>query len=154
MDEVIKILTAKNKTIATMESCTGGALANSITDIPGASEVFRFGAITYANEFKIKMGVDSQIIAKYSVYSPEVARDMSKTIATFADANYGVGITGKLNRGDRFNPTGDDSQVFISIYDQNQEKFYEFSLQVPYSSRKQNKDFIIREITKKLLTII
>ena len=154
MDEVIKILTAKNKTIATMESCTGGALANSITDIPGASEVFRFGAITYANEFKIKMGVDSQIIAKYSVYSPEVARDMSKTIATFADANYGVGITGKLNRVDRFNPSGDDSQVFISIYDQNQEKFYEFSLQVPYSSRKQNKDFIIREITKKLLTII
>ena len=154
MDEVIKILTAKNKTIATMESCTGGALANSITDIPGASEVFRFGAITYAHEFKIKMGVDSQIIAKYSVYSPEVARDMSKTIATFADANYGVGITGKLNRVDRFNPTGDDSQVFISIYDQNQEKFYEFSLQVPYSSRKQNKDFIIREITKKLLTII
>ena len=154
MDEVIKILTAKNKTIATMESCTGGALANSITDIPGASEVFRFGAITYANEFKIKMGVDSQIIAKYSVYSPEVARDMSKTIATFADANYGVGITGKLNRVDRFNPSCDDSQVFISIYDQNQEKFYEFSLQVPYSSRKQNKDFIIREITKKLLTII
>ena len=154
MDEVIKILTAKNKTIATMESCTGGALANSITDIPGASEVFRFGAITYANEFKIKMGVDSQIIAKYSVYSPKVARDMSKTIATFADANYGVGITGKLNRVDRFNPSGDDSQVFISIYDQNQEKFYEFSLQVPYSSRKQNKDFIIREITKKLLTII
>ena len=154
MDEVIKILTAKNKTIATMESCTGGALANSITDIPGASEVFRFGAITYANEFKIKMGVDSQIIAKYSVYSPEVARDMSKTIATFADANYGVGITGKLNRVDRFNPSGDDSQVFISIYDQNQEKFYEFSLQVPYNSRKQNKDFIIREITKKLLTII
>ncbi len=154
MDEVIKILTKKNKTIAVMESCTGGALANSITDIPGASEVFRFGAITYANEFKIKMGVDSQIIAKYSVYSPEVARDMSKTIATFADANYGVGITGKLNRVDRFNPSGDDSQVFISIYDQNQEKFYEFSLQVPYSSRKQNKDFIIREITKKLLTII
>lgn len=154
MDEVIKILTKKNKTIAVMESCTGGALANSITDIPGASEVFRFGAITYANEFKIKMGVDSQIIAKYSVYSPKVARDMSKTIATFADANYGVGITGKLNRVDRFNPSGDDSQVFISIYDQNQEKFYEFSLQVPYSSRKQNKDFIIREITKKLLTII
>ena len=154
MDEVIKILTKKNKTIAVMESCTGGALANSITDIPGASEVFRFGAITYANEFKIKMGVDSQIIAKYSVYSPEVAMDMSKTIATFADANYGVGITGKLNRVDRFNPSGDDSQVFISIYDQNQEKFYEFSLQVPYSSRKQNKDFIIREITKKLLTII
>ena len=154
MDEVIKILTKKNKTIAVMESCTGGALANSITDIPGASEVFRFGAITYANEFKIKMGVDSQIIAKYSVYSPEVARDMSKTIATFANANYGVGITGKLNRVDRFNPTGDDSQVFISIYDYDNQKFYEITLQVPYSSRKQNKDFIIREITKKLLTII
>ena len=154
MDEVIKILTAKNKTIATMESCTGGALANSITDIPGASEVFRFGAITYANEFKIKMGVDSQVIEKYSVYSMETAIEMSTNIAKFANANYGIGITGKLNRVDRFNNAGADNQIFISIYDCDNNQYYNFDLLATKKDRKENKDLIITEIAKKLLTII
>lgn len=43
-----------------MESCTGGALVNAITNIPGASEVLKFSAVTYSNEYKIKLGVDSK----------------------------------------------------------------------------------------------
>ena len=54
MEEIIKKLTELSKTIATMESCTGGAVANSITNIEGASLVFKFGAVTYSNEYKIK----------------------------------------------------------------------------------------------------
>ena len=54
---LIKELTDMNKTISTMESCTGGALVNEITNIPGASEVIMFSAVTYSNEYKIKMGV-------------------------------------------------------------------------------------------------
>ena len=53
--EIIKILTEKNKTISTMESCTGGGVANAITNIEGASEVLKFSAVTYSNEYKIKM---------------------------------------------------------------------------------------------------
>ena len=108
MDEVIKLLTAKNKTIATMESCTGGGVVNAITNIEGASEVLKFSAVTYSNEYKIKMGVSSQIIDKYSVYSMETAIEMSTNISKFTNANYGIGITGKLNRVDRFNPEGQD----------------------------------------------
>ena len=52
MNEVIKLLTEKNKTISTMESCTGGGIANAITNIEGSSEVFKFGAVTYSNENK------------------------------------------------------------------------------------------------------
>ena len=59
MEEIIKKLTKLDKTISTMESCTGGGLANAITNIEGASEVFKYGAVTYSNEFKIKMGVSS-----------------------------------------------------------------------------------------------
>mgnify|MGYP005776120691 FL=1 len=154
MDEVIKLLTAKNKTIATMESCTGGGVVNAITNIEGASEVLKFSAVTYSNEFKIKMGVDSQIIAKYSVYSMETAVEMSTNIAKFANANYGIGITGKLNRIDRFNKAGKNNQIFVSIFDKDNNKYYNFDLLATKQTRKENKDLIITEIAKNLLTII
>ena len=73
-----------------MESCTGGGVVNAITNIEGASEVLKFSAITYSNEFKIKMGVDSNIIDKYSVYSIETAMEMSKNISKFSNSNYGI----------------------------------------------------------------
>ena len=81
MFDVVKILTQRKETIATMESCSGGAIVNSITNIPGASEVLKFSAVTYANEFKIKMGVLKETIDKYSVYSMAVAKEMSKNIS-------------------------------------------------------------------------
>ena len=80
MEEVVKRLIDKNKTISTMESCTGGGVANAITNVEGASEVLKFNAVTYSNEFKIKMGVSSSVIDKYSVYSAETAMEMSKNI--------------------------------------------------------------------------
>lgn len=97
MKEVIEKLKENNKTISTMESCTGGALVNAITDIEGASDVIKFSAVTYSNDFKIKMGVLKETINKYSVYSLEVAKEMSEQISIFTNSNYGVGITGKLN---------------------------------------------------------
>lgn len=154
MDEVVRVLTEKHKTIATMESCTGGGVVNAITNIEGASEVLKFSAVTYSNEYKIKMGVDSQIIDKYSVYSMETAIEMSTNISKFANANYGIGITGKLNRIDRFNPEGQDNQIFVSIYDVDNNKYYNFDLLATKPTRKENKDLIITEIVKKLLTII
>ena len=67
MKEVVELLNKNNKTISTMESCTGGGVANAITNIEGSSSIFMFGAVTYSNEYKIKMGVDQNIIEKYSV---------------------------------------------------------------------------------------
>ena len=154
MDKVVKLLTDKHKTIATMESCTGGAVVNDITNIEGASEVLKFSAVTYSNEFKIKMGVDSHIIEKYSVYSMETAMEMSKNISIFANSNYGIGITGKLNRVDKFNLSGKDNQVFISIYDKDNSKYYNFDSYATKMNRRENKELIITEIIKKLLTII
>ena len=55
MEDVVNKLKEKNKTIATMESCTGGGVANAITNVPGASEIILFSAVTYSNEYKIKM---------------------------------------------------------------------------------------------------
>lgn len=154
MKEVIKKLERLNKTIATMESCTGGGVVNYITNIPGASAVLKFSAITYSNEYKIKMGVSEDIIDKYSVYSMEVAKEMSKNISIFADSDYGIGITGKLNRIDKNNPYGDDNTVFISIYDRENNKYIDEVLSVFNKTREENKDIVIRKVVKILKSLV
>ena len=151
---VVKILTEKRKTISTMESCTGGGVANAITNIEGASHVLKFSAVTYSNEFKIKMGVDSKVIDNYSVYSMETAIEMSKNISKFTNSNYGVGITGKLNRIDTNNPYEKENIVYISIYDKDNDKYYNDSIEVAKCNRKLNKDEVINLIMDNLLKIV
>lgn len=152
--KLVQKLTDKNKTISSMESCTGGAFANSITNIEGASNILKFSAVTYSNEFKIKMGVSKDIIEKYTVYSNETAIEMSKKISEFTDSDYGIGITGKLNRKDEYNNYGNDNQVFISIYDKENNKYYSFDLFVELPTRSENKNLVIDKITDELLKIV
>lgn len=155
LEEIVKILTKQNKTISTMESCTGGALANAITNIPGDSEILKFSAVTYSNEFKIKMGVPKEIIDTYSVYSIETAIEMSKKISEFTNSNYGIGITGKLNRVDPHNLSGDDnSTVYFNIYNKDNNTNYNGSLKVTKETRKENKEEVINLIVDKLYEII
>lgn len=155
LEEIVKILTEQNKTVSTMESCTGGALANAITNIPGASEILKFSAVTYSNEFKIKMGVPKEIIDTYSVYSIETAIEMSKKISEFTNSNYGIGITGKLNRVDPHNLSGDDnSTVYFNIYNKDNNTNYNGSLKVTKETRKENKEEVINLIVDKLYEII
>lgn len=154
LEEIVKILTEQNKTVSTMESCTGGALANAITNIPGASEILKFSAVTYSNEFKIKMGVPKEIIETYSVYSIETAIEMSKKISEFTNSNYGIGITGKLNRVDPHNLFGDNSTVYFSIYNKDNNTNYNGSLKVTKETRKENKEEVINLIVDKLYEII
>ena len=122
MERVVEKLIKNNKTISTMESCTGGAIANAITNIPNASKVINFSAITYSNEYKIKMGVSEELINKYSVYSMEVANAMSKSIVNYTNSNYGVGVTGKLKKIDENNLFGEDDIVYLSIYDKDNDQ--------------------------------
>lgn len=154
MQEVIKLLTEKNKTIATMESCTGGGVVNAITNIEGASDVLKVSIVTYSNEYKIKFGVSSDIIDKYSVYSMEVAKEMALNISKIADANYGIGITGKLNRVDKNNPYGSDNTVYVSIYDKDNDKYYDFTVKATESTRALNKELIINKIVDKIIVVL
>ena len=154
MKEIVELLIKKHKTIATMESCTGGFIASSITDIEGASEVLRFSAITYSNEYKIKLGVSAKTIDTYSVYSMNVAREMAKNISEFAQSDYGIGITGKINRKDENNLFGDDNKIFYSIYDKENDKFYDFTLVAIDDTRFNNKVMIKNEIAESLLNVL
>ena len=154
MKEIVQLFIDKKKTIATMESCTGGGVSNAITNIEGASEILKFSAVTYSNEYKIKMGVSEEVINKYSVYSEECSIEMSKNISMFAGSDFGVGITGKLNRVDINNPFGKDNVVFISIYDKENDKFYNESIEATLGSRLENKELVIKKIIAMMKDIL
>ena len=154
MKEIVEILTKNKETISTMESCTGGAIVNEITNIPGASEVIKCSVITYANEYKIKMGVKKETIDKYTVYSEEVANEMSKQISKYTDSDYGIGITGKLNRADVNNPYVSDNLVYISVYSKKEDKYYNATTECTCENRKDNKELVIMTVVYLLKTII
>lgn len=154
MKKVVDQLITRKETIATMESCTGGGVANAITNIPGASEVLKFSAVTYSNEYKIKMGVNASTIDTYSVYSMEVACEMSKQISLFANSTYGVGVTGKIDRQDPNNLRGDVNTIFVSIYNSNTENYETKKIELPLLSRSECKGIIIDAIEKLILSIL
>ena len=93
MEKIIKVLRKRHWTIGVMESCTGGAVANCITNIPGVSDVFGEGQVTYSIDSKIKAGVDRKIIEEFGVFSKETAEEMARKIKS----DIGVGVTGNLN---------------------------------------------------------
>lgn len=154
MEELVKLLIEKEKTISLMESCTGGGISNAITNIPDASKVIKFSAVTYSNEFKIKMGVSESIINQYTVYSMEVAREMAKTISLYTSSSYGVGVTGKLKKSDPNNPFGADDIVYLSIYDSDNKENYDIKINLTHGTRRDNKEEIIHYFVDKMLEIL
>lgn len=154
MKEIIEKLIFNEETVSTMESCTGGMLANEITNVPNASLIFKFGAVTYSNEFKIKMNVSSELIQKYSVYSMEVAKEMSYQISKLTNSDYGIGVTGKLMCQDINNNYGEDNMVFFVIYDKKKNVYHEGKVIVETNDRIINKDKVIQEIVHKFKSIL
>ena len=117
--KIVEELKKQNKTIAFMESCTGGFLANCITNISGASNVLKVSLVTYSSAYKEKFGVDKNIIEKYTVYSSKVARQMAKKISEFAKSDIGVGITGELG-----NTINKEPKIYYAIYLVQEKKIY------------------------------
>ncbi|HJX70047.1 MAG TPA: nicotinamide-nucleotide amidohydrolase family protein, partial [Dehalococcoidia bacterium] len=88
------LLAEKGLTLATMESFTGGFLANTLTDALKSSAYYKGGIIAYSNEAKITLGVDAQLIAQFGAISAEVAEAMAIAARKLLIVNIGVGITG------------------------------------------------------------
>ena len=108
-ETLVHTLKEKGLTIATAESCTGGMIAQRLTNVSGASEVFGFGFVTYWEQAKAKMvGVDPAAIAKYNVVSAPVAAQMALGAAEAAGADIAVSVTGLAgpNGGDAVRPVG------------------------------------------------
>jgi nicotinamide-nucleotide amidase len=92
---VVNRLAHLRMTLAIAESCTGGLLANRITNVPGASVVFLEGFVTYSNEAKIRsINVPESLLTAHGAVSDPVARAMAEGAAAKAGADFGIGITG------------------------------------------------------------
>jgi nicotinamide-nucleotide amidase len=92
---VVKLLKQQKETLATAESCTGGLIANRITNIPGASEVFLAGYVTYANSSKTDvLRVDPKLIEQHGAVSQTVARAMAEGARARQASTYGLATTG------------------------------------------------------------
>ena len=81
-------------TLATMESCTGGLLASTITDVAGSSDYFKGGLVAYTVEMKAAFGVDRALLAEKGTVDPEVAAAMAAAARSRLEADIGIGITG------------------------------------------------------------
>ena len=93
-NSVGQLLRRRGLTLATMESCTGGLLADSITNVAGSSGYFKGGIVSYTNELKIAYGVPARLIEEYGAVSAQVAETMAEAVRIELDADYGLGITG------------------------------------------------------------
>lgn len=115
VDQVSRLFKEQNKTLATAESCTGGKIANLITEIPGASQFFKGSTITYATASKVDiLGIDEALIDKYSVVSHEVAQAMAVAAKKKFNSDYAIATTGNAgpSKGDSDAPVG---TVYIGI---------------------------------------
>ncbi|WP_306568845.1 competence/damage-inducible protein A [Faecalispora jeddahensis] len=91
----VNLLSERKMTIATAESCSGGLLAKRITDIPGSSQVFEMGAVTYANRIKtLLLDVPEELLEKHGAVSEEVAAAMAEGVRKKSGSDIGIGITG------------------------------------------------------------
>jgi nicotinamide-nucleotide amidase len=94
-DIVVELLTANKATLAIAESCTGGLLANRITDVPGSSLVLLEGNVTYSNEAKMRtLGVSEELLSGVGAVSKEVARAMAEGALQRSETTYALSTTG------------------------------------------------------------
>ena len=139
IEKILEILRKRHWSIGVMESCTGGALANAVTNIPGSSDVFNGGLVTYSNEAKIRAGVEEKMIKENGVYSMNVAEDMARKV----EGNVGVGVTGNL-----------PGEVFVVIRIGNEVERMKLEVEIEDKDRVKARKGMKVEVVKKTVEMI
>src|SRR5207248_3978525 len=97
---LVRLLSGRNQTLALAESCTGGYIANRLTNVPGASAVLLAGLVTYSNEAKQKLlGVRAETLSADGDVSEPVAREMAEGARARTGADYALSVTGVAGPG-------------------------------------------------------
>src|ERR1044071_4968896 len=101
MEEVVgRRLAMTQFTVAVAESCTGGLIAQRLTNVPGSSRYFHEGVVTYSNDAKVRLlGVDKKMIREFGAVSQQVARDMARGFRHKAKSDFGLAVTGIAGPG-------------------------------------------------------
>ena len=152
-ESIGKLLTEKNLTIATVESCTGGLLSSKLTDVSGSSNYVKLNLVTYSNEAKRKMlGVPKHIIEVFGAVSEECAYDMAKGLYKLTKADICVSTTGIAG------PTGGSIDkpvglMYSCIYSLKDSEVYRISLD-PSIPRIEMKERFTNKVLKNILEFI
>lgn len=129
--ELVATLRAAGATVSTAESCTGGLVAARITSVSGASEAFKYGAVTYCNEAKNKiLGVEKETLETLGAVSAKTAAEMAAGVRKIMNAEIGVSVTGLAGpNGGEGKPVG---LVFVAV---NSDKYSEVTENHFYGDR-------------------
>ena len=124
------LLKEKKLTLSTAESCTGGLIADRLTNIPGSSAFFQGGIIAYSNDVKISgLGVSEKMLNKRGAVSSDVAKDMAKGIRQKYNTNIGLSTTGIAGPegGSIDKPVG---LVYIGLSTEDREESFKFNFSI------------------------
>ncbi|HLP77111.1 MAG TPA: nicotinamide-nucleotide amidohydrolase family protein, partial [Candidatus Paceibacterota bacterium] len=114
-DIVIRLLTQQKRTVAVAESCTGGFITHRLTNVPGASAVFKGGFVTYSNELKQRiLGVRAETLSGHGAVSEAVAREMAEGARRISESDYAISTTG-IAGPDGGTPEKPVGTVFIAL---------------------------------------
>jgi nicotinamide-nucleotide amidase len=148
-----KLLTQKQVSLSTAESCTGGKIAQCVSSISGASAYFKGGVVAYSNQIKVDvLKVNPETIQKFSVVSKEVAKEMAINCKTIFNTDYAIATTGNAGPT-KGNSDAEIGTVFIAIATPNDVFVEEFNFGQPREKvidRAVNKTFewLYKEISK------
>ena len=151
LKRVSDLLKQKKLTVATAESCTGGLIAHSLTNISGSSDYFERGIVSYSNKAKIELlDVSEDLLIKHGAVSEQVAKEMAEGIRTKSNVNIGISTTGIAG------PTGGTKEkpvglvyIAVSTSDITIVKKFQFS-----GNRVQNKESTCSAALKMLLDVL
>lgn len=154
MEEVVgKLLADRGETIAVAESCTGGLIGMRLTEVPGSSDYFMEGAVTYSNTAKIRtLNVPAETLEAYGAVSAETAEAMAKGMRERASTDYAIAVTGVAGPGggSEEKPVG---TVFIGYADAGRTKSIRMTLPgdrylIRWRSSQAALDYLRRQILK------
>ena len=146
-----KLLTERGLKLAIAESCTGGLIADRITNVPGSSKYFERGIVAYSNEAKIQiLGVPEELIKNHGAVSREVAEAMAKGVREISGADIGISTTG-IAGPTGATPTKPIGLIWIGYSDKNETFAKEFRFGDDRLENKQRAAQMALEILRRKL---
>ncbi|MEA4901318.1 nicotinamide-nucleotide amidohydrolase family protein [Desulfitobacterium sp.] len=153
-EKLVELLKKLGLTITTVESCTGGYIISTITDVEGASDITPGGYVTYSNQQKRAIGVSDKIIEEYGVYSSECAEAMAKAGFRNTGADLSIGVTGTFSNVDPHNDDSVSGVVYFSVIF-HAEQAIAGKINVPIlMERSKQKQFVTEVVLKRVLEVI
>ena len=150
-DKISNMLKNQKLVIATAESCTGGLIAHTLTNISGSSEYFDRGIVSYSNRAKMELlDVPEDMLKKYGAVSMEVAKSMAKGVRIKSNVDIGISTTGIAG------PTGGSKEkpvglVFIAVSTERNTVVKKFNFS---GDRSQNKESTCNAALDMLLNVL